>query len=96
MLKWWLLRQVRAFGASFGYDVGYQRDLIDGDTRAGFSVAALSVVAQYRADAPPAAWFAAKIVAAMSEDCGPCTQLAVTMAEPCRNCRCRSESHRCL
>ena len=27
------------------------------------------------------AWFAAKLVAAMAEDCGPCTQLVVTMAE---------------
>ncbi|HKP26000.1 MAG TPA: hypothetical protein VJV39_19175, partial [Dongiaceae bacterium] len=30
---------------------------------------------------PMAGWYAAKIVAAMSEDCGPCVQLSVRMAE---------------
>jgi hypothetical protein len=30
---------------------------------------------------PPAAYFAAGIVAVMAEDCGPCTQLAIDMAQ---------------
>jgi hypothetical protein len=55
-------------------------ELVDGDEAAGFALARLSKAAAYRADAPKAAWYAAKIVAAMSEDCGPCVQLAVTMA----------------
>ena len=32
-------------------------------------------------DVPAAAYFAAKIAATAAEDCGPCTQLMVTMAE---------------
>jgi hypothetical protein len=81
MLKWFMKRKLRAFGDAFGYDTSYGAELIDADAAAGFALARLSAVAAYRADAPLAAWFAAKIVAAMSEDCGPCVQLSVTMAQ---------------
>lgn len=81
MLKWLIKRRLEAFGRAFGYDARYAVELVDGDEAAGFALARLSKAAAYRADAPKAAWYAAKIVAAMSEDCGPCVQLAVTMAE---------------
>lgn len=81
MLKWFMKRKLRAFGDTFGYDTSYGAELIDADAAAGFALARLSAVAAYRADAPVAGWFAAKIVATMSEDCGPCVQLSVTMAE---------------
>jgi hypothetical protein len=38
-------------------------------------------IGSYRRDVPPAALFAAGIAAVRAEDCGPCTQLAVAMAE---------------
>lgn len=79
-LKSLMKRRLRAFGAAFGYDTGYLVDLVDGDVAAGHALAGLSKATRYTADAPAAAWYAAKIVAAMSEDCGPCTQLAVDMA----------------
>lgn len=81
MLKWLMKRKLRAFGDAFGYDTSYGAELIDADPAAGLALARLSKVAAYRVDAPAAAWYAAKIVAAMSEDCGPCVQLGVTMAE---------------
>ncbi|HET6157479.1 MAG TPA: hypothetical protein VFE34_03970 [Dongiaceae bacterium] len=81
MLKWFMKRQLRAFGDAFGYDTSYGQELVDADPAAGFALARLSKVAAYRADAPAAAWYAAKIVAAMREDCGPCVQLGVSMAE---------------
>src|SRR5581483_11778077 len=37
-------------------------------------------MAQHRAGAPREAWYAAKLAGAMSEDCGPCSQLVVDMA----------------
>ena len=80
MLKWFIKRKLRAFGDAFDYDTTYGAELIDTDIAAGLALARLSRVAAYRADAPAAAWHAAKIVATMSEDCGPCVQLAVTMA----------------
>ena len=81
MLKWFMKRKVKAFGDAFDYDTSYMRDLIDIDPAAGLAVSRLSAAASYRGDAPVAAWFAGKLVAGMSEDCGPCVQLGVRMAE---------------
>ena len=81
MLRWFMKHKLRALGESFGYHVGYAVELIDADAAAGLALARLSAAAAYRADAPAAGWHAAKIVAAMSEDCGPCVQLAVAMAQ---------------
>jgi hypothetical protein len=38
-------------------------------------------ISQYNEDAPMDAWYAAKLAATVAEDCGPCTQLVVRMAE---------------
>ena len=81
MLKWFMKRKLTAFGDAFDYDTGYMQELIDVDPAAGIAVSRLSAVASYRADAPAPAWYAAKLVAGMSEDCGPCVQLGVRMAE---------------
>jgi hypothetical protein len=81
MLKWFMKRKLKAFGDAFDYDTTYMRELVDTDPAAGIAVSRLSAVASYRADAPVAAWFAGKLVAGMSEDCGPCVQLGVRMAE---------------
>jgi len=56
-------------------------DIYDASPRAFFRFARVSGLAEHREDVPREAWFAAKIAAAMAEDCGPCTQLVVTMAE---------------
>ena len=81
MLKWFMKRKLKAFGDAFDYDTSYLQELVDVDPAAGLAVSRLSAVASYRADAPAAAWFAGKLVAGMSEDCGPCVQLGVRMAE---------------
>jgi uncharacterized lipoprotein YbaY len=44
----------------------------------------LQRISEYRKGIPLAPWFAAKITAARAEDCGPCVQLVVTMAERAR------------
>jgi hypothetical protein len=81
MLKWFMKRKLKAFGDAFDYDTGYAQELVGADAGAGLALARLSAAAAYRGDAPLAGWYAAKIVAAMSEDCGPCVQLSVRMAE---------------
>jgi hypothetical protein len=40
-----------------------------------------AAIGNYRKDVPLAAWTAAAITAVRHEDCGPCTQLGVSMAE---------------
>ena len=41
----------------------------------------MQAISRYRKDVPPAAYCAAGIVAVMAEDCGPCTQIGIDMAE---------------
>ena len=81
MLKWMMRRRIGAFERDFGYDASYMRDILDADISAFMAMARILPMAQYHKDLPAAAWHAAKITAAMHEDCGPCTQLVVTMAE---------------
>lgn len=81
MLKWLMRRRIAAFERAYDYDTSYFRDIIDTSPRAALAFGRVEGMAQYRRDVPKEAYFAAKIVAALSEDCGPCTQLVVTMAE---------------
>src|SRR3989442_13011245 len=46
-----------------------------------FKFSKIFSLAAHRENVPPDAWFAASIAATLAEDCGPCTQLVVTMAE---------------
>ena len=81
MIKWFMRRQLAAFERNWNYDAPYLRDLVEADPRAAMAFAKVTGLSTYRKDVPPAAYFAAKIIATMAEDCGPCTQLMVDMAE---------------
>lgn len=81
MLRWLLRRRIVAFGRSFDYDVGYMLDMLTTDPRAALRFGRLTQLSGYRRVVPAAPWHGAHIRAALSEDCGPCVQLCVTMAE---------------
>jgi len=81
MLKKLILRRLAAVERDLGYDVSYLRDLLDADLKAFMRFAKVMGISDYRRDLPVDASFAAKLVGTMVEDCGPCTQLMVTMAE---------------
>ena len=81
MIGWFLRRQIAAFERTWGYDAGYMHEVIDADPRAFMTFGKAIGVARYRKDIPLAPHYAAKIVGTMAEDCGPCTQLVITMAE---------------
>ncbi|MBV8615228.1 MAG: hypothetical protein JOY66_15885 [Acetobacteraceae bacterium] len=81
MLRWLMRRRVAAFERAYDNDVGYLREIMDADPGALLRVGRLTGLAQYRRDVPAEAYFAAKIAATSAEDCGPCTQLAIAMAE---------------
>ena len=81
MLSWWLNRQIDRFERDFDYDMAYGRDLLETSTRAAVLFFRATAVGKYREGATAAAWYAAKLVAARHEDCGPCTQLTATLAE---------------
>src|SRR5215475_2170504 len=81
MLGWLIRRRLDSFGKNFNYDTSYMREMYDVSPRAFFRFSKMLGISSYREDVPKEAWFAAKLVATLTEDCGPCTQLVATMAE---------------
>jgi hypothetical protein len=73
--------RIDAFERRFGYDAGYMREVLRVSPRAFRAFAGVLKLSQHHEGAPAEAVSAAKITTAMAEDCGPCAQLAVTMAE---------------
>jgi hypothetical protein len=51
------------------------------DVKAVMALWKVQSLSRYRKGVPREAWYAAGLAAVLSEDCGPCTQLAITMAE---------------
>jgi hypothetical protein len=81
MLRWFLRRKIAAFERAWNYDSTYMHEVLNADPRALIAFSKVMGVSQYHKDVPLAAYYAAKIVGTMAEDCGPCTQLAINMAE---------------
>lgn len=81
MLKWLMHRGVTAFERQWNYDASYVHELIDTDPRAAWMFQRATSLGKYRKDVPIDVLFAAAITAVRDEDCGPCTQLGVQMAE---------------
>jgi hypothetical protein len=81
MLKRIIRGRLAAYERDLGYDTSYMRDLLDADLSAFMRFSKVGGISRYCRDLPLEASFAAKLVGTMVEDCGPCTQLMVTMAE---------------
>jgi len=81
MLKWLMQRWIDRFERTWNYDASYMRDVLDADPRAVLAVGKVGALGKYRKDVPAAAYCAAGIVGTMTEDCGPCTQLVIDMAQ---------------
>jgi hypothetical protein len=81
MLGWLIRRRLNAFARDFNYDVSYMQEMYNVSPRAFFRFSKILGISSHREGVPKEAWFAAKLVATLNEDCGPCTQLVVTMAE---------------
>lgn len=79
-MKWLIRKRLAAFEKQFGYDASYMRHVLDTDFTAFMRFARASAMAGYRRDVPIDLYYAVKIVGALTADCGPCTQLVVTMA----------------
>jgi hypothetical protein len=84
MIKWLMRRRLAAFERDFDYDARYAHDILEASRRAFYALSKIQALAGFRRDVPREAYYAAKLVAARAEDCGPCTQLVVTMAERAR------------
>lgn len=80
MRSWIARRMLRAFAGRYGYDVSYLQMMLEESPAAFFRYAPVMKASAHRESAPVDASFAAKLVGALTEDCGPCTQLVVDMA----------------
>lgn len=80
MRSWFASRALDRFAAGYQYDVGYMRAMLKTSPAAFFKFASMMRLASHREAAPPDALYAAKLVGALHEDCGPCVQLVATMA----------------
>ena len=80
MRSWIARRMLRAMSKRYGYDTTYLEMMLRVSPSAFFKFAGLAKAAGHREVVPVEASFAAKLVGALAEDCGPCTQLAVDMA----------------
>ncbi len=81
MLKWLIRSRLAAFQRDYDYDMTYAREILDVDVGAFLKFAKATGMGKYRKGVPKEVWVAAGLVATMLEDCGPCTQLGVVMAE---------------
>ncbi|HYG28491.1 MAG TPA: hypothetical protein VD906_16515 [Caulobacteraceae bacterium] len=80
MLKSLMHAIVGRFQKRYDYDVSYMRALIAADPAAFLAFSKVQGLGGY-AKAPKAAIIAAKLVATLAEDCGPCTQIVIRMGE---------------
>ncbi len=81
MVKWFLRRWIDKFERTWNYDASYMREVLEADPRALTVFSKVQGIADYRKDVPLTAYCAAGIVSAMAENCGPCTQLGIEMAQ---------------
>lgn len=81
MIRAIMRKAIGRFEQQWNYDASYMRDIIDVSPRAAWLFSRATALGRFRRDVPVDAWFAAGITAVQLEDCGPCTQLAVAMAE---------------
>ncbi len=81
VIRWILRKAIDKFERDWKYDASYMREMIDASPRAAWLFSRVTALGRFRRDIPIEAWCAAGITAVRHEDCGPCTQLGVSMAE---------------
>lgn len=81
IFKWFTRWCITRFQTRYDYDMTYARELLDTSQIAFMHYTLMGVPAAYRQGVPKDAWFTVKMVAARTEDCGPCLQLVMNMAQ---------------
>ncbi len=80
MLTWLIHRKLAAFERTNGYDLTYAREVLATDLGAFLRLGRISSAIGWRKAVPVEVYYGAKLTGTLAEDCGPCTQLIVTMA----------------
>jgi hypothetical protein len=80
MFNWFIRRKIREFETTYDYDATYSYDMLDHNRDAFFALYRAGGLGQVQHGVPRDAFYAAKLVGALHEDCGPCVQLVANMA----------------
>ena len=80
MLRWLAGKYIDRFAKRYDYDAAYLHAMLREAPDAAFKFARIAEVSNHRRVVSESAYFAAKLSATLSEDCGPCAQLVVNMA----------------
>ncbi|KQV62796.1 MULTISPECIES: hypothetical protein [unclassified Caulobacter] len=81
MMKAMMAAAIGQLEKRYDYDASYVRDLLDASPKALKAFQGVQTLASFREGAPAAAIAAAGLVATLTEDCGPCVQIGVKIAE---------------
>lgn len=73
--------EIAKFEKEWDYDMTYAREMMDANFEAFRGFGEVVKLGSLQGTAPADAMYAAKLATTMAEDCGPCTQLIVKMAE---------------
>lgn len=76
-----LLESIGQFEAHYGYNADYIREIVTSSQEGAAAYQSALTISQMNQGVPAEAWFTAKIYAVKHEDCGPCLQLVIKMAE---------------
>jgi hypothetical protein len=80
MLRALFHRTIAKLERDYRYDATYLHEIAEASPAAFMKFGMFSAMSSHHQSVLKEAWFAARIAAAYSEDCGPCTQLVVDMA----------------
>ena len=81
MMKTILASAIGKFEKRYDYDGTYIHDLLEASPKALRAFQGVRILSGFREGAPGAAIAAAGLVGTMTEDCGPCVQIGVKIAE---------------
>ena len=81
MLRWFLRRKLDAEERKLGGSMDYLRHIVDASPATFLRFASIMPFANSRKTLPKDAWYVAQIVTLQHEDCGPCLQITVNLAQ---------------
>ena len=81
MIKAFMAAMIRRFEQRYDYDATYIRDLLEASPKALKAFQGVRTLSGFHEGAPAPALAAAGLVATLTEDCGPCVQIGVKIAE---------------
>lgn len=81
MISWLIRRKIDGFQAAYEYDMSYVRELLRVSPKAARLYSRATQLNTFNAGVPTDVYFVTSIVGVMHEDCGPCVQLGVKIAE---------------